>query len=260
MMKTKFEPVFTPVHGATGACPACGLSARFSRFEVARQQDQKIVDILICSSCSVLINGGAYAAFEAQPDSREIQRTDYYTIGAPALAEEMEQVAKAQSMIKYLTERVDRNWAALTFCDLGAGRGYTAIAASESFSHSIACEFDLRNIREVCSVVGQPNNLELSDDIFKTRQNIDVLFAWHVLEHIPHLHNFIADLQETLNDDCTIFLQCPCYRPDYIVECHYLFFNEVSLRETMRQSGFREIEIGFDADNGFISYLGTLSA
>lgn len=216
------------------------------------------MDILQCQRCRVLLNAGAYEVL-METDIRSVQHTEHYCRDSSSMDAELAAIAAAGGILNHMFTKLSRPWHELTFCDLGAGRGYSAIAASQIFRRSIACEFDTSNIESVCRTVGQPPNLEIVDDADEISGQIDVLFGWHVMEHIHDLHCFLRGLRPKLANGCMLFLQCPCYRPDYLAACHYIFFNEVSLRRATQRLGFLELDIGFDVDRGFISYLGTLA-
>jgi 2-polyprenyl-3-methyl-5-hydroxy-6-metoxy-1,4-benzoquinol methylase len=216
-------------------------------------------DIRQCRYCLALINGRAHDVL-ANDVIQNIQSTDYYYSGALTQADALRQLKEKAGILDYLYQKVSLPFEDLTFCDFGAGQGFVAMAAARRFRFSYICEFDRRSAEEVCSILGKPENLEIVGSLSDVQKPIDVFFMWHVLEHIPQPLAFLEASLPYLSPNCIFFLQCPGYRPDSIVDCHYTFFNEPSLRTLFAKAGVREIEIGFDVHNGFIGYLGQLTA
>lgn len=236
-------------------CTICASDATTFRFEVAQDKNGNECEILQCSHCFALINSRAHRIL-ATGDIQEVQRTDFYISNQlTKLQAQAEQFSKSK-ILDFLFSKLDLPYHDLTFCDFGGGSGLVALAAAERFKHSYVCEFDTRSAEQMCSILGKPKNFDIVQSLNAVNHSIDVMFMWHVLEHIPNPLNFLIDGGVHFSKQCVFFVQCPCYRPDAIVDCHYTFFNEPSIRTLFDKAGVKEIEVGFDTFNGFVSYLG----
>lgn len=222
-------------------------------FEKTRDINSNVVDILNCRSCSVLLNTRAYKLLDSTSEN-VLQKTDRYMIADETREDIMRAIDARQSLLDYLYARVSRDWGSKTFCDFGAGRGLVAIAAARRFRRAVACELDTRPIDAVLQMVGPIQNFESSN---KLPEKIDVLFMWHVLEHLPYPLEFFKTKRGHLADDCVVFLQVPLFRPpEQVVDVHFAFHNNESLTRMFSALGVRVIEIGFDVQNAFVSFLG----
>lgn len=238
-------------------CPVCTAIEPPILFERVCNFDGNETDILQCRSCLALINSRAHELLTST-SVEQVQQTEYYSLESTKPEEERRRLEENRPILNHLFDKIDRPWEHLTFCDFGAGRGYISILAAERFKASFACEFDVRNVEQVVGTLGKMSNHSIVKALDEISTPIDVFFMWHVLEHIPEPGRFLQEHRPRFSDNCILFLQCPGYRPKAVVDCHYTFFNEPSFRSIFEDLGFREIEIGFDRDNGFISYLGEL--
>lgn len=236
-------------------CPVCGANKSLIRFEIARDVNGRDVQVLQCQRCLVLLNGRAHDLLSEQ-SVMELQRTDNYWSEQTSYDREIERLNGVKPIMHYLMQKVDKPWKDLNFVDFGGGRGYVGYLAADQFARSFVCEVDTRGIEQLCETLGRPANLEIVSSLDKIAAPIDVFFGWHVLEHIPRPLQFLREHRPRIRERGIIFMQCPCYRPDAIVDCHYTFFNEPSIREVFRLLAVAEIEVGFDTANGFISFVG----
>jgi hypothetical protein len=221
-------------------------------FEKTKDIHALVVDIFICRACSVLLNARAYQLLETT-DEVDLQKTDLYMIRDESRHDLIRAIDTEEQLLGYMYDHVRRDWSIRTFCDFGAGRGLTAMAAARRFGRAVACELDTRPIEAVQNVIGPIDNFEAGDLPAK----IDVLFMWHALEHLPYPLEFWRSRKKLLADDCVIFLQVPLYRPPKeVVDVHFAFHNNESLTRMFRRLGVEPIEIGYDVENAFVSFLG----
>ena len=239
------------------ACPVCE-KLTLVRFEYARDHNGNVAEILQCRSCLALINSRAHDLLK-ESNVSDIQLTEFYTSEAGDHSQETIRLNEKAEILGYLYGKVKRPFENLTFCDFGAGPGYIALAASQRFKRAYVCDVDTRAVDRTCRVLGRPDNLQIVRSLDELPEQINVLCMWHALEHIPWPLAFLLANRARFAPDCVFFVQCPGYRPDAIVDCHYTFFNEPSMRSLFEKVGASEIEIGFDVQNGFIGYLGELA-
>lgn len=240
------------------ACPVCDGGSTLVRFEPALDVDGNTVDVLQCRACMCLINSRAHTLLQKH-EIEEVQLTNYYISESLTYGEAQKMLSDKAVILNYLYEKLDRDFSHKVFCDFGGGSGLIAIAAANKFMKSYICEFDTRSVEHMCAALGKPRNMEIVTSLDSIEEKIDVFFMWHVLEHIPNPREFLEKIKEFCAEDCIFFLQCPGYRPSSIVDCHYTFFNEPSMRALFSTAGFKEVEIGFDLSNGFIGYLGKMN-
>jgi hypothetical protein len=111
-------------------------------------------------------------------------------------------------------------------------------------------------LKRVCELIGQPANLLIRSDLATVGSPVDVIFLWHVLEHLPFPLRFWESHMDRLSPDALFFVQVPLYRPDYVIPQHFTFFSQPSLLRLFEQLGVETIEVGFDLDYGFLTYVG----
>jgi 2-polyprenyl-3-methyl-5-hydroxy-6-metoxy-1,4-benzoquinol methylase len=99
-------------------------------------------------------------------------------------------------------------------------------------------------------------NIEIVGDFSDLRTKIDVLFMWHVLEHLPEPTKFWRSHIHNLNDDALVFLQIPLYRPTSVCRPHYVFYTECSLKTWATAIRVQPVKFGYDLENGFLGMVG----
>jgi sulfotransferase family protein len=102
-------------------------------------------------------------------------------------------------------------------------------------------------------------SLELYHDLVKLSCPVDVLFMWHVLEHLPDPTAFWLKNRNILADRAELIVQVPMYRSDYVVDAHFVFFNEQSLRMWFSRIGGNLRRVLFDEENDFVTVVGNLA-
>jgi hypothetical protein len=229
------------------------------RLERACDKDGNECDILQCGACFALSNSRAHDLLH-NSDIKEVQRTDFYISSGLTKTQAQLELDSKSTILDYLFRKLDLPYHDLTFCDFGGGSGLVAYAAAKHFRKSYLCEFDMRSAEQVLSVLDRPRNLDIVQSLDEIAEPVDVMFMWHVLEHIPNPLDFLISAERHFSKNAIFFVQCPGFRPEAIVDCHYTFFNEPSFRNLFNKIGVKEVEIGFDSSNGFVSYLGMRSS
>lgn len=241
-------------------CEVCKSERSIVRLECANDLDARLTEVHQCRSCLAIFNGRAYSLLDEHSRLQDIQRTDLYVPKEVCPSALQAQVREKGALLDYLFAKLSREWSESVFCDFGGGNGLVAIAASDLFKSSIICEIDTRGVNEICNAVGYPSNLHVIKELSDCSQKIDVMFMWHVLEHIPEPADFMISVKSHLSENAILFLQCPSYRSEYLVDCHYVLFNEPSLKALFDLAGIDVIEISYDLENSFITAIGVLNS
>jgi hypothetical protein len=218
-------------------------------FDKIKGIDLVVADMRLCLWCGAIVNSTAYEALSSE--GVDVQQSDFYA-AQNDLDATVREIEAGGGLLNHLFRFTDKRG---VFLDFGAGKANVAIYATRHFRKSIACERDTRSLEKTLSHIGRPENLEIARDIRDTTEPADVLFMWHVLEHLAEPSKFWASQADRLAADATIFLQIPLYRPQYVVKSHYVFHTERSLTRWARSIGAAPIEFGYDIEYGFLSMV-----
>jgi hypothetical protein len=241
-------------------CEVCKSERSIVRLELAHDLNAQMTEVHQCRSCLAIFNGRAYSLLDEHSRLQDIQRTDLYVPKELDPSALHAHVREKGSLLDYLFAKVSRDWSESVFCDFGGGNGLVAIAASDIFKTSILCDMDERGVNEICGAIGHPANLLVTGYLSDFPEKIDVMFMWHVLEHIPEPADFLISIKTHLSENAIFFLQCPAYRKEYLVDCHYVLFNQPSLETLFKLAGIETIEVSYDLDNSFITAIGVLNS
>ncbi len=103
---------------------------------------------------------------------------------------------------------------------------------------------------------------ETAHEIKREHGAIDVIIARHVLEHIPHPHDFFAGLEVLSSSDTTIYIEVPYlvsilndHRYENVSYSHLIHYSVTSMRYICEEHGFavRSYEL-VDVDGGSIVF------
>lgn len=100
------------------------------------------------------------------------------------------------------------------------------------------------------------NNKDKFINLKNINKKFDIIFCWHVLEHFYKLNDFINYIQKLSKKDTIILLQIPCFDEKHLFDCHFLFFNEKSIKILFEKIGYSTIDILYDNKNNYLSYIG----
>jgi len=138
--------------------------------------------------------------------------------------------------------------------DFGAGRGVMAAAAASFFTESWALDLSI-DVLKRCADSYSLKNLHVTDNMADLPASVDVVIAWHTIEHLPDALGVMTSLADRLAPQGALFWQVPIYRPEYVVDTHFTFFNEFSARSICERAGLSFTGIWEDLANGFITVL-----
>jgi 2-polyprenyl-3-methyl-5-hydroxy-6-metoxy-1,4-benzoquinol methylase len=237
-------------------CPVCDgrVLTVFDKVDVG---PRGVATIYICRTCLALLNGAAYDALEAGHIA-DLQKTDFYAVNAdePATSH-LDKIANYQQILEHFFQCESRPLADLTFLDFGCGRGYAALAAAARCRRVVACDYDLAAYQSVAMSLrdagSAPDNIIAIDDIASATERSDIVFMWHVLEHLPYPSAFWRECQPHLQPDAAFIVQSPMFRPEYVIDAHFVFFTEPSLRRWAEEIGATSVEFRYDVPRAFIA-------
>lgn len=237
-------------------CPVCDgrILTLFDRVDVG---PRGVASIYICRTCLALLNGAAYDALE-EGEVADLQKTDFYTVRAdePA-ASHLDKIATYQQVLELFFQREPRRLSDLTFLDFGCGRGYAALAAAASCRRAVACDYDLTAFQSVAKSLRDagsfPDNIVAINDIASASDRFDITFMWHVLEHLPYPTAFWRDRQPHLRPEAAFIVQSPMFRPEYVINAHFVFFTEPSLQRWAEEIGAAAVDFRYDVPRAFIA-------
>ena len=211
------------------ACPCCGgLSLEI--FEDTPDIDGNIVTVQICLVCSALVNRSSLEHLLAAPENlREAQTgglTEVYPIGRHIHAELEDEVGTHRNTLDFFLEQAGAgDPSRQVYAEIGIGRGAMIRSAAALFQRCYAIDLDFALFEATREHLAVPPNIALFNAIDHVPEPIDVVFAWHALEHVPRLYELIAAIRTTLKPGGHLFFQVPLYRPNHLVGSHYVFLN-----------------------------------
>lgn len=134
-----------------------------------------------------------------------------------------------------------------------------------SISYKEFINLDTKYAHEVAKNIGYNVNIcdvSNKNELEQYKSKFDIIFAIHVLEHIPNPKEILKLWKTLLREDSIIYVEVPWYEnvdlninKDWLVYEHISYFNKQSFFKLMK-SNFKEIQSG--EINKSIYFLGTL--
>ena len=238
-------------------CPCC-LQNDLQIFDQARINGQA-VNILICKSCLVLLNEYAYERLAASHGNiLEVQTTEFYSISELNNEFIDSEVELNALNLSFIFSELNYEPRGKVFLDFGAGRGTTALAASRYFGTVLATDFNQAVLLATLATHRCGRQIRVLKSLNEFRDQIDFVFAWHVLEHMDEPRHWLQSIRKSISLGGVLALQVPKYRAEYIIDSHYAFYSSISLEKLLFSVGFSEIKILHDFDNHYLTCLATL--
>jgi len=244
----------------TVACPCCG-GLSLEAFEDTLDIDGNIIEVEICLVCSALINRSSLERHLTAPETlRETQTTglaNVYPIHRDIRAElEREIVIHRGTLDFFLTHAApDRDPARMTMAEIGIGRGTFIRSAAQIFEKCYAIDLAYDVFEATREHLPVPQNIVLLEAFENVPEPLDVVVAWHSLEHIPRLYDLIAAIRSALNPGGHLFFQVPLYRPNHLVESHYVLLNRRAIAILAEVERFELVGMWTDHSNACITGL-----
>lgn len=135
--------------------------------------------------------------------------------------------------------------------EVGCSRGYKLEAARRAGWKVQGIELSDRSCRFARERLGLPVHQGTLDE-FSSDEPFDAVVAWHVLEHVPSVKDFLAALHTRTRPGAHVFLQVPSYEryrelrpwsshPECFNQVHYWYFTAATLQDVVRQAGFTPV-------------------
>ena len=234
-------------------CPCCHNDALESFDKV--QHNNEIYLIKICSICLAIINETAFYESASRPQEI-IQKAVHYESAALTLEDLQIEVESNVLNLNNLLKIVKYNSDKSIFCDFGAGRGCASIAAAGLFSSVYSIDFDINLILEtLIKIKIDLKNITICSSINEIKEKVNFFYAWHSLEHIPDPKSFYANLRSFLAPAAILAIQVPLYRKEHVINCHYVFYSEVSFRRLALLWNYEVIDVIHDIKSSFITLI-----
>ena len=251
------------VIGEQASCPCCG-GLSFELFEDILDLKGKITLIEICQACFALVNRGALervmrheeAVVEAQTaDLREAYPVDPHKVVFGATLEE--EIPHFLDVLQFFLKKaeIERPPSELISAEIGIGRGTFLRAAATLFDKCYGTDIDFALFNATASQIPIPENVIFLESLSNLPEPVDVILAWHTLEHIPRLHDMVADARLQLQPGGHLFFQVPLFRPENVVDSHYTFMNRRSVSVMAEMQRFDLLDIWIDHDRHFLTAI-----
>jgi len=93
----------------------------------------------------------------------------------------------------------------------------------------------------------------------KLNDSVDIVFSWHVLEHFPKQSDFFNQIIPVLKLGGFILIQVPMLSTYGLRnQTHFVYHNGASIRLLFERNGFRTVDVRFDEEKQYLTYLGCL--
>jgi hypothetical protein len=246
--------------GATITCPCCG-GWPLEPFEDTLDIDGNVVNIHICLVCSAIVNHSSVERIYAVPEGLREAQTECLGVAYPVSDRFREVLGKEVELysatLDFFREHAIPNAdpRKLISAEIGIGRGSLLRASAVRFERCYGIDLAFALLRETVKHLGLPENIVLLESITHVPEPVDVAFAWHSLEHVPRLHDLVADIRNSLKPGGWLFFQVPLYRPNYVVGSHYTFLNRRAVTVLAEIERYRVVGMWTDHETAFLTVL-----
>lgn len=233
-------------------CPCCGGPGEgLKPFETTKNIDHDTIHILICTTCTALINKEEWIIPPDVADARNKQGSiEYYDQQFKAYEQE---IASCRGLVNTVLMECSPNLPE-TLLDFGFGSGCFLLSAASIFRHVYGVDINHVTIEAIMKRLSPPpNNVYLYHNIDAVESNVDVVFCWHVLEHLPNAAVIVRSLARVVQPGGAFMFQVPLYRPAYLCYTHITFYNEHSISHLFTGDLWEPPRVEFDVDNGFLT-------
>lgn len=236
-------------------CPVCLSTQAPVLFEKSIDVNNSVLDVLICRTCLSILNSRAYARLEERQVSKT-QASGYEGTQSSSPEEYRRLIMSRTGLLEYFLRRQLGGADFEAAADIGCGGGHFADVCAAKYDRVYAVDFDHTAFHASHSFNEPAENVTLVHGLEEIPENsLDLAVGWHVLEHIPAPQEFFSALRNRLKAGGCFFAQIPGYRREYLVDSHFVFYNEQSLRAVFESTGFEVREIGYDVGNSFITII-----
>lgn len=113
----------------------------------------------------------------------------------------------------------------------------------------------------------EKTGVTIESELNSLTRKIDIITAWHVLEHVPDVRGTMSRLRDAMDENSTIFVAVPnassfdaikykTYWAGYDVPRHLWHFSKVNMKQLLENAGFELIKIiPMKLDSFYVSIL-----
>ena len=219
------------------------------------QRSDPISHLWRCVECGVLADRLSLDLFESAKESFDkFQSSAVQCVYGKNfdLNSTARQIEEREDMADWLANLLPINHREVCV-DFGCGSGLLACALFKKFNTVIASDLDMSLAMEISKFV----NIDLE---FKELQNIpsnsvDLVVAWHVVEHLSTPYDFFSQCHYLLTKGGVIAIQVPLPYPPYFENDHLWFLTIESVEWIKRYFHFKNMKYILDVKNQFITYI-----
>jgi 2-polyprenyl-3-methyl-5-hydroxy-6-metoxy-1,4-benzoquinol methylase len=146
--------------------------------------------------------------------------------------------------------------------DIGSGRGNLLAALLQEGYNSYGCEPSLFLFERAKEVYGIPNNnllLGPAEEFLNQKQSdigkVDVIFLWHVLEHLEEPVMLLQQAAKFLKPNGVIICQGPLLSTKYLYKEHLFFHCESNITWLAKQIKFKLVVMDCYSPERFASFV-----
>lgn len=228
-------------------CPVCSHSVFEKHLDVVDHMITKeLFTIVRCASCGFHFT---------QPRPEETVIGNYYKSEDYVSHSSSNKgvINTLYGIVRNKTLREKVNWVSAVatgkeLLDVGCGTGHFLSAASAKGFHAIGLEPD----EDARKFAQEQNNVKVCpiSELYSLRENtFDVITMWHVLEHVYHLNEDVAQLKKLLKNNGYLFVAVPNmnsydanyykeYWAAYDVPRHLYHFQKLDIERLFLNHGF----------------------
>jgi SAM-dependent methyltransferase len=237
------------------SCRLCGTKAIPKAFEMLDAKGRP-ASIYSCPKCLT-----ASPRYENQPEDGELVQNNLREMASAFFPEDRGEWEKAavelRQMVRFYSPLLQQ-FKSLPVGEVGSGRG-CLLAALKSAGYQVrACEpSGLAELSRKCFGFGEEEVQPILLEEFCRRHanTFGVIFAWHVLEHLPDPLAAAKALRGALVPGGALLFQIPLLAQKYLEPQHFTFMSEPSLEFLAAASSFGVEAKFYDFTNHFLTAI-----
>ncbi|MFS8123821.1 methyltransferase domain-containing protein [Rhizobium sp. BR 250] len=236
------------------SCPCCGSIGTTHLFQRRLDVSGDSVEICICSACTAITN--RTNLLKEQVDSVEALQVQINSADG-FYSQKIDDLRLHQNRenISFLNYLVGNIIGGKSIVDLGAGEGYLAAAACSFYETSWAIDINVDLLNKTVPQFGLGDKLKVAGSLDDVPGNVDAVFMWHTLEHIPNAFELGKAVTTKLKEGGLFVWQVPAYRDPYVVYSHYTFFNDRAARVFTKSVGLEIVNVFHDEALQFLTVV-----
>jgi cyclopropane fatty-acyl-phospholipid synthase-like methyltransferase len=213
--------------------------------------------LLKCPRCGILgdntslkylkENSGSFSEFQASA----VQKVYAKDLDMTAIAAEVD---KRMPLASNLADRLPSSMRNTCY-DFGCGSGLLACALTHQFEHVYATDLD----PSLAEAIFEGIDADVTFATFEELRAgmVDLVVAWHVVEHLPRPHDFFEKCWRVLGTSGQVILQVPLPMPQYLEDDHLWFLTIESAKWIQARFKYSDMDYAVDEANQFITYFFT---